>query len=360
MSNYLRGVIAVLIFVLGIFLFAFLLGETFKALIFAFIVAYFLFPFITKVESFGIPRPIVTIFIILFIFGTLITVLSYLIPVIYFDVKKFALLLPERMVQVSQALISWGHKIGFNLEEIVAIFNDQNKIISWLENNLSEFAQIMLKLSGKGILGLRTSLLMLINFFIVPVFFFFLINSYEKITSEIGRLLPEKQRSMASNYLNQFNTVLSGYLRGQIGLSLLVACWYSFFLSVAGVHFGLLIGLITGFINMVPYVGITISIIATTLSVLFYSDNLWFDIFIIILIYGFEIFFEIVYLYPRFVGKRIGLSTIEIMISLSIGVNIGGMLGAFVAVPLSAVFKVMLLDTIKYYKNSQLYKQNQL
>lgn len=363
MSNYMRSIIAVMLLMLIVFGFIFVLGDTFQSLLIAFILAYFLFPFITKLESFGIPRAIITILLILFITGVVITALYFAIPVIIYDVKKLIILLPEKVSLLLNLLIEWGNRVGFDLESVLRKYSDQQEIFHWIENNLSQFSNMvlipLLKISGFGLIGLRTGVLSLINLFIIPVFFFFLVNSYEKITSEMAELLPLKQRTLVGNYLEQLNFVLSGYLRGQIGLSLLVSCYYAASLTLIGVRLGPLIGLVTGIINMIPYVGITISVILTCLSVAFYSQNIAFDLFLVAAVYGLEITVEMLYLYPRFVGTKIGLKPLEIMLALAAGVNVGGVMGALLGVPLAAVIKVMLRDAIQYYKRTEIF-QNQL
>lgn len=363
MTNYMRSILAVLLVVLVVFGFAMVLGDTFHSLLIAFIFAYFLFPFITKLESFGIPRPVITILLILFITGVVITLLYFVIPIIYYDTKKLIILLPEKLSQLLQLLIQWGNRVGFDLESVLKKYSDQQEIFHWIENNLSQFSNLvllpLLKISGVGLIGLRQGILSLINLFIIPVFFFFLVNSYERITREMAEMLPQKQRTIVGNYLEQLNFVLSGYLRGQIGLSLLVSCYYAASLTLIGVRLGPLIGLVTGIINMIPYVGITISVILTIFSVCFYSQNIAFDLFLVACVYGLEITVEILYLYPRFVGAKIGLKPLEVMLALAAGVNIGGVIGALLGVPLAAVIKVMLMDAIKYYKRTEIY-QNQL
>lgn len=358
-----RSIIAVLLFVLVVFGFAFVLGDTFNSLLIAFIFAYFLFPFITQLESFGIPRPVITILLILFITGIVLATLYFVIPVIFYDVKKLIALLPEKLSLLLQLLIQWGNRVGFDLESVLKKYSDQQEILRWIENNLSQFSNLvlvpLLKISGVGLIGLRQGILSLINLFIIPVFFFFLVNSYEKITSEMAEMLPLKQRTIVGNYLSQLNFVLSGYLRGQIGLSLLVSCYYAASLTLIGVRLGPLIGIVTGIINMIPYVGITISVILACLSVCFYSQNIAFDLFLVASVYGLEITVEMLYLYPRFVGAKIGLKPLEVMLALAAGVNVGGVVGALLGVPLAAVIKVMAIDAIRYYKRTEIY-QNQL
>jgi predicted PurR-regulated permease PerM len=362
MNNYIRGFSVLIGFTLVIIGFAFALGETFNSLIIAFISAYFLFPFIEKVENLGIPRPIVTIGLILFIVGIIFAALYFSLPALFFDLRKFVVLLPEKISILVHVLIEWGNKLGFNLEDVLRKYSNRDYVIDWIEHNVSQFSNMILipvlKISGKGLIGLREGVLNLLNLFIIPVFFFFLVNSYEKITSELKSLLPEKQRVLVSTYLFHLNSVLSGYFRGQIGLSLFVSAYYALALSLVNIHFGLLIGLITGLLNLVPYVGITISIILSILSVAFYSTNIPLDLSLVALVYGAEVFLEIIYLYPKFVGSKIGLKPLEVMLALSAGANVGGVLGAIVSVPLSAVLKVVLGDAIKYYKRSEIYTKS--
>jgi predicted PurR-regulated permease PerM len=361
MTNLSRGITILILLVLAVIGVGFILGETFDSLVIAFIFAYFLFPVIEKIENWGIPRSVITIFFIVLFLGILSTILYFAIPAIFIDLRKFILLLPERIAFVTQIFIQWGDRFGFDFGDFLRKYADQKHVIFWIEGHMEQFSQLvllpMLKISGKGLVGIKQALMSVLNLFIIPIFFFFLVNSYEKITTELGSLLPEKQRKIVANYLETLNLVLSGYFRGQIGLSFLVSFYYALCLSLTNIHFGLVIGLLTGLINMIPYVGITISVILSVLSISFYSNSVVLDLSLIAFIYGFEIFIEMVYLYPKFVGSKIGLKPLEIMLALAAGVNVAGIVGALVAVPLAAVLKVILLDAIRYYKQSDLYQK---
>jgi predicted PurR-regulated permease PerM len=151
------------------------------------------------------------------------------------------------------------------------------------------------------------------------------------------------------------NVAMAGFVRGQATVCVILMIFYGFALSGAGLNFGLLIGIGTGFLSFIPYVG---SITGLTLAVgvaivQFWPD--WTMVIVILAIFGFGIFFESYVLYPNLVGESVGLHPVWLMFALFAFGALFGFAGLMLAVPLAASIGVLTRFAIRQYLASPLF-----
>ena len=96
----------------------------------------------------------------------------------------------------------------------------------------------------------------MINVALTPVVAFYLLRDWDKVTENIQDLLPRNAVVPTFRILNECNAVLSGFIKGQLLVMLFLAITYSVGLSIAGLQFALLIGLLAGLVSIVPYLGL--------------------------------------------------------------------------------------------------------
>ncbi len=359
MNAYTKSISIVSIGVLVLLLLGYILGNTFTSLIISFAAAYFLFPLIKKVEKWGIPRGIVVFLTTVIMFAILLLLGFFLVPLILEEIAGFISSLPFYLSILMTKIIMLGDAVNVDMRSILQKYLDEHAMVEWIRANISNISKYLLvpflKLSKSGLDGIMNLLLLLINLFIIPIFFFFLVGSYEKITELISDLFPPEQRDIMKGYLEKFNTVLNGYFRGQLALSIFLSAYFAIVLSLIGVRFGLLIGICTGLLNIIPYVGVTVSIFFSIISVLVYSPEIVQDILLIVAVYGLEAAIEAPLIYPKLVGSKVNLRPLETMLALASGANLGGILGVLIAIPVAASLKFVILDAIERYRNSSFY-----
>jgi predicted PurR-regulated permease PerM len=148
--------------------------------------------------------------------------------------------------------------------------------------------------------------------------------------------------------------VLGAFLRGQLTVMLALGVLYAAGLSIVGVDFALLIGLIAGLVSFVPYLGLIVGIIIATIAVLFQSHDitqvLWvFGVFAIVQL------LEGTVLTPLLVGDKIGLHPVTVIFAVMAGGQLFGFFGILVALPVAAVLAVIMRHLRASYKQSQIY-----
>ncbi|HEY4200113.1 MAG TPA: AI-2E family transporter [Devosiaceae bacterium] len=236
---------------------------------------------------------------------------------------------PERTQQLEQSLTEWMNSL--NLPGITATITST------------------IAASGASVI---TSLGLLV---IAPVVAFYLLLDWEGMVTELDELLPRDYREEIRGVLNQIDRSMAGVIRGQGSVVLVLCFYYSSALTVSGLSFGLAIGLITGLLSFIPYVGfITGFFLSVGIALVqFWPD--WFRVVIILAVFMVGQFLEGNILYPKLVGSSIGINPVWLMFSLFAFALLFGFVGLLLAVPLSAIAAVLTRYAIGKYKASALY-----
>ena len=101
------------------------------------------------------------------------------------------------------------------------------------------------------------------NVFLFPLFYFFIVLDFEAYKREIQNWVPKHLQPVFSRLGNQSNEVFSGYIRGQLIVALILGVLYAIGLQAIGLKFGLVIGLLSGLVSIIPYAGLAIGIVAS-------------------------------------------------------------------------------------------------
>ena len=200
----------------------------------------------------------------------------------------------------------------------------------------------ILKKSIGGFLGITGFLLSLI---LVPIYLFFLLNEKPRIEKSWKDYLPLRASPLkdeVAEVLSEINKYVTAYFRGQLLVCLVDGILIGTALTLFGLNFAPLIGVIVVVLTMVPYIGIIICWVPAVLIAAFQWGDWWHPIgvtAIFIVVQNLEgIFYA-----PRIVGNSVGLHPMTVIVSIFVwGLIIGGVLGPLLAVPLTATIKVLL------------------
>ena len=168
--------------------------------------------------------------------------------------------------------------------------------------------------------------------------------------------IPLLQRETVRRLAREIDAVIGGFLRGQLGVCLILGCYYAIALSLAGLEFALLIGIAAGIITFVPYIGsMTGLLIATGVALAqFWPD--WKRIVVVAAIFLAGQFVEGNIISPKLVGERVGLHPLWMIFAMFAFGYLFGFVGLLLAVPLAAAIAVLLRFALRQYLASPLYK----
>ena len=181
-------------------------------------------------------------------------------------------------------------------------------------------------------------------FIIIPVIAFYLLIDADRLRAGFLRLVPLAHRDATAVILGDIDTVLGGYVRGQILVGACIAILVSVMLLALGIKYALLIGVFAGIVNIIPYLGAIAGAIPAVIIALFTHGVGW----ALLVVAGFILINQAEghIIAPNVVGQRVGLTPLMVVIALLIGAELGGILGMFIAVPVAAVIKAMLVRLI--------------
>lgn len=313
------------------------------------LLAYLLDPLVEKLEKWKISRLWATILVCLLAVLVVLPGLCFLVGMIENQVALLIKATPKYLVlimaKVKPIIASLSERFpdlkGGQLEQMV-------------KGNIGSG----LKFVGKVLSSLLSNSFALINLIslilIMPVVTFYMLRDWGTFVSKFEDLLPKKSKKDIKDILKEINTIISGFIRGQISVCLILGFFYSVGLKLVGLDLGLLVGFIAGIISFIPYVGsITGFVLGVVLAFAQYGDVT--HVIYVVCVFLCGQFLEGNFLTPKLVGESVGLHPVWVMFALLAGGVLLGFLGLMLAVPMAAIIGVLVRHGVAKYKKSSLY-----
>lgn len=314
------------------------------------VLAYFLDPVADALERWGLPRFAASLAILLLSIFVLALFLVLLLPVVSDQAAKLAADLPALLnalvTRFNELAPQWIKDMlarsGTNVQGSVT--DIAGRAAGWMVTLLSSV------LSGGMALVNLASLLV-----VTPIVAFYLLEDWDVMVAKVDSWLPRDHVHTIRALASQINDAMAGFIRGQGTVCLLLGVFYAVSLSLAGLKFGLAVGLAAGFLTFIPYAGATIGgLLAIGLGLVqFWPD--WTSVLIIAGIFAAGQFIEGNFLSPKLVGHRIGLHPVWLMFALFAFGYLFGFVGLLLAVPMAAAAGVLVRFFLGQYLNSKLY-----
>jgi predicted PurR-regulated permease PerM len=318
----------------------------------AFAIAYMLDPVIDRFETWKIPRPAGIAIVLLGLIGSLATFIALVLPVVASDVATVASELPRKISTLIASADPWLTAHGIKVPHTTT---------EWMERlgaNANSVASSMLAPAG-GILsavvaGGFSVVGSVVAALIVPVLSIYLLNDFDRITVAVRGHLPRRYRRVVTEYAQEIDVALSHFLRGQLTVMAIMAVLYGTAYAVLGVRLALPIGLISGTLSFIPYLGSAFALTSGILMSLLGGFNPG-QLFGVVVAYTIVQTLEGFVIAPRIMGKTVGVPEMWVLIALFVGGEIFGFLGVLLAVPAAAVIKIFLARAVDIYHESDLY-----
>jgi predicted PurR-regulated permease PerM len=193
-----------------------------------------------------------------------------------------------------------------------------------------------------------------LNLTLLPVFVFYLLRDWDRITTAIAGLVPPEHRPRIDRVASEVDRRLSAFVRGQITVSAIMAGLYSVGLLLVGIDLAIPIGVLSGLLFVVPYLGTAVGIVLATVLTLLKFGIGW-ELLQIAVVFAVVQGIEGYLLTPRIVGEQVGLHPLVVMIALIVGGSLLGIWGMLLAIPITAVLSVFGGEWIDLYRKSQVY-----
>jgi predicted PurR-regulated permease PerM len=319
--------------------------------LFAAILAYIANPLVSWLERHRVRRTLGAVLIMLLLGGLFVVLLVILLPLFFKEMRLLSERLPGFLAQLNDNLVPWikarfGMELQFDLAALRKLIGENLQGADGLGMKLLA----SLKIGGLALLGF------VVNLLLVPVVLFYLLRDWNGLLAQIEELLPRRWHPQLTRVAREIDAVLAEFLRGQLAVMVLMSVLYVVGLWLAGLEFALPIGIITGMLVFVPYVGMLTGLVLATLVALMQFPSVS-GVVPVWIVFGICQALEGTLVTPLLVGKRIGLHPVAVIFALLAFGQIFGFFGVLLALPASAALLVGLRHLHDQYLASSLYKK---
>ncbi|MDP2696918.1 AI-2E family transporter [Thalassospira sp.] len=338
-----------LLFIVAFFLVIWLFSGILLPFVAGMAIAYFLDPVADRLEKYGMGRTCATMIITIVFFLLVFLVLLLVVPLIGNQLAGFLERLPGYLDTLRSNTVPYLQSL---MDRIAP------ETLDGITQSVKGQAANALKWTGEVLGNVLSGGLAVLNFlslvFITPVVAFYLLRDWDKIVARIDGLLPRRLAGDIRQCAREIDDTLAGFVRGQSTVCLLLGLFYGIGLTLVGLEFGFVIGLLTGILSFVPFVGM-IAGFAVGMVVGLAQFGFGVDIALVALVFGVGQVIEGNFLTPKLVGDKVQLHAVWVMFALLAGGAVFGLLGVMIAVPVAAVIGVLVRYGLRQYLDSRLY-----
>lgn len=334
----------------GAALLVWLLAPVLTPFVIAAVLAYALHPAVEALAARRVPRLAAVILVEALAIAALLALVLLLVPVIAKELPLLREQIPLLADRANQHLTPWLAQHGIDVKlDSASIKAFVRKV---LDANLEEWAAAAL---SSARIGGSMLLAFVGNAVLMPVALFYLLSDWPRLVERARALIPPHQSARVLAFLDDCDSVLGQYLRGQLIVMGVLALYYSVALAIAGFDLALPVGVFTGLAIFVPYLGFGLGLALALLAGVLQFGS-WYGVAAVAVIYGVGQVGESLFLTPRLVGERIGLSPLAVIFALLAFGHLLGFIGVLIALPVSAVLLVALQRARTAYLGSRLYQ----
>jgi predicted PurR-regulated permease PerM len=328
-------------------------------------IAYILDPVVDLLERRGVPRAL-AIFLLLLPGVALVALAAIFgIPAIANQIASLVAAAPEAIDRIAgwfMNLRSWLLRLdlpGVREEALREPLRqlDTTRLVTWIQG-LTEpetlARRIWAAILGVG-RGLGTAFSVLGYIVLTPVLGYYLLRDYDRLTERVRELIPPRKRPAWTAFLAEYDTLLSRYLRGQLLTAAVVGALTALLLWIVRFPYAGLVGAVAGVFNLVPYLGLVVSLVPALLIALL-SGSVLVSLVKIAIVFAVVQILEGSVLSPRIVGGSVGLHPVWVILALAVGGFFLGLVGLLLAVPVAVLIKLLLRVALERYRRSAFYQ----
>ena len=327
-------------------------SDIFLPLMLGLAIAYLFDPAVSWLERKRVPR-IAGVVIITVVLALVVTgFFFYVVPQMNQQVRRLVEKMPEYQERLQATIAPW-------LQRTRARYPEQwedirTRAIDGLRENLPRITAGV----SDAIRGLFSTLggviLFILNLVFVPVFAFYLLVDFPTVRRKIAELIPLPYRDVTLARVREVDQAVASFLRGQLVIALILAVINAVGLMVLDVPLGLVIGIVAGLANMIPYMALVVGL-APALLLSWAEHQSLANLLGVLIVFSAAQMLEGMVLSPRILGASVNLHPVWVLLAILIGGSTLGILGMLIAVPAAAAVQVFVRHWIGSYKRSRVY-----
>ena len=338
-KNYKKVTIAV---ILGIIL---LLGYVFyinidklQSVIMPFIIggliAYILNPLVNKLEKRKLPRWLATALIYLLFLIVIVLCMNYFIPKLYSNISDLISNIPRYTEEYNERFDNFQATINYSsLPSQI-----KNIVISQIHANVFAIQNVFLAFLKNSIGTINSIFSLIVNFILGLIIGFYILKDTDYFKKQAASLVPRRLRGTANSAVSEINILVTGFIQGQLLIAAIVGTLEIIGLSIAGVKYAFILGLIGGIANIIPYFGPFIGAVpAISIALLDSPTKALFVALVFVIVQQ----IDNALITPRVMSEKCGMHPLLIIFVVLLGGSLFGIVGLVLAVPITAIIKVI-------------------
>lgn len=338
------GLIALLLFLIS---FRYL-NSIYIPILVSYFFAFLLNPVVSFLDKRGLGRTGPSMLLLFIFFAVILILVILMLPRLIAQVHELIEHLPQIINSLSSIMAPYSQQyFGFD------IFADWQKFVQEMLPQIGEFHPTTLV--GNLFSGTLRALSALASVLIVPILTFYMLKDYPYLNSIFLNLVPRRHVSAVTEVSRRLSIVLGNLIRGQFLVCLLLATFYAVGLAAVGLKMSMVLGLVGGMLNLIPFVG-TLTAITISIIIALIAGGGITQCAGIVGVFLVGNIVESTVLTPRIVGKQMGISPLTIILVILAGGELLGVLGMLLALPVTAGVKVLGGYFLERYFASNYYK----
>jgi len=327
----------------------YLLSPILAPFLLAAILAYVLDPIVESLTGRYRPRAAAVVLVMLLVLAVIVALALVVLPLFYKELRLLTERLPEFLAWINQSVAPWISRhleIEFQLD--VATVRELARETLSNNEDLVKSMLASLRVGGVALIAIVANVLL------VPVVLFYLLRDWGRLIERVEGMVPRQAHERVRKIVSEVDAVLAEFLRGQVMVILVMSVYYVAALWATGLEFALPIGIISGILVFIPYVGALAGLVLATIAAVMQFEGFaglaW-----VWLAFGVGQALEGMAVTPMLVGERIGLHPVAVIFALLAFGHVFGFFGVLLALPASAALLVGLRHLRSAYLESPLY-----
>jgi predicted PurR-regulated permease PerM len=325
---------------LGVLLFTVWFLHSISAILAPFLIAFFfayvMNPFVSRLERKGMARWLSSLLSILLLLGIGVGAVLFVLPP---AIRQFEGIIGGLRLIVGKFVDLVNSGVIFEVLERYGIPAEKAKelLTTELSPKLEGLLKTLFEAAFGFLTGISSLLLNLINVVLVPFLIFYLLKDFPVIVNRFALLVPKERRDGFIGVARTTDAVLGSYFRGAFLVALLQGIIAGVVLWLMGVDYALVLGIMTGVLDFVPYLGLVISLIVSSIVASFSGDPVGLKVLGVVILYLSQKLLEATVFGPKIIGSHVGLHPVLLILCLLVFGYFMGFVGLLIAVPSTAL-----------------------
>lgn len=338
------------------------MGTLLAPFVLAFVLAYIFDPVVDRLVAWRVPRSLAILLLALPGLGAFVALVLVGIPALADQVEGLIRRIPEAVERVA----TWLEGLQAGIVGIDLPLVDERALAEQLRSlspaTVTDFleqqrAQIAER-SWEAVLGLGRGLgtvFTILGYLILtPVLTFYLLRDWDTIIARIAANIPRPRAVSWTAFGREYNRLLSRYLRGQLIAAAIVGVLTWLGLWIAGFPYSGLVGAVAGVFNIVPYLGLPVSLIPAVIIAVV-SGSFLASMLKVVIVFGIVQVLDGNIIGPRIVGESTGLHPVWVILAIAVAGFFYGFVGFLLAIPAAILVKLLAEAGLDRYRRSQVY-----